>query len=72
MYDVTLAYPPDNNVTLAGFVMGRVPKIIVHARRVALPESVDRDEVKLWVDEIWKEKDALLTQLLSPPLRASA
>jgi len=65
MYDVTLAYPPGNDVTIFQFVTGRVPKIIVHARRVALPESLDRDEVKVWIDAIWKEKDALLTQLLT-------
>jgi len=72
MYDVTLAYPPDNDVTIFQFVTGRIPKIIVHARRVALPESLDRDEVKVWIDAMWKEKDALLTQILSPRLRASA
>jgi 1-acyl-sn-glycerol-3-phosphate acyltransferase len=71
LYDVTLAYPPDNDVTLAAFVMGRIPKIIVHARRVALPASADREEVKVWIEKVWKEKDALLTQLLSPPLSAS-
>jgi len=65
MYDVTLAYPPGNDVTIFQFVTGRIPKIIVHARRVALPESLDRDEVKVWIDAIWKEKDALLTQLLT-------
>jgi len=72
MYDVTLAYPPGNDVTIFQFVTGRVPKIIVHARRLALPESVDREEVKVWIDAMWKEKDELLTRLLSPPLRDPA
>lgn len=72
MYDVTLAYPPGNDVTIFQFVTGRVPKIIVHARRLALPESVDREEVKVWIDGMWKEKDELLTRLLSPPLRDPA
>jgi 1-acyl-sn-glycerol-3-phosphate acyltransferase len=64
MYDVTLAYPPHNDISLAAFVMGRVPKVIVHARRVALAESLERDAVKVWIEEIWKEKDAFLTQRL--------
>jgi 1-acyl-sn-glycerol-3-phosphate acyltransferase len=64
MYDVTLAYPPDNDVTLGRFLTGRVPKIIVHARRLALPESFDRDAVKVWIEAVWNEKDALLSELL--------
>lgn len=68
MYDVTLAYPPGNDVTLGRFLTGRVPKIIVHARRLSIPASVDRT----WLDAMWKEKDELLSQLLSPRLRDSA
>jgi len=68
MYDVTLAYPPGNDITLGRFLTGRVPKIIVHARRLSIPESID----KTWLDAMWKEKDALLSQLLSPRLRDSA
>jgi 1-acyl-sn-glycerol-3-phosphate acyltransferase len=64
MYDVTLAYPPDNDVTIFQFVTGRIPKIIVHARRVALSASFDRDAVKTWIDAMWKEKDELLDKLL--------
>jgi 1-acyl-sn-glycerol-3-phosphate acyltransferase len=61
MYDVTLAYPPDNDVTLGRFLTGRVPKIIVHARRLSIPESID----KTWLDTMWKEKDELLDTLLT-------
>ena len=85
LYDVTLAYPPDHDVTVFQFAAGRVPKIIVHARRVDFPGSADRDEVKAWIENIWNEKDELLTQFLdvtrsrgdsegsvSPHLRGSA
>jgi 1-acyl-sn-glycerol-3-phosphate acyltransferase len=68
MYDVTLAYPPDNDATLGRFLTGRIPRIIVHARRLSIPESIDRT----WLDAMWKEKDALLSQLLSQRLRDSA
>jgi 1-acyl-sn-glycerol-3-phosphate acyltransferase len=68
MYDVTLAYPPDNDATLGRFLTGRVPRIIVHARRLSIPESIDRT----WLDAMWNEKDELLSQLLSPRLRDSA
>jgi len=68
MYDVTLAYPPDNDVTLGRFLTGRVARIIVHGRRLSIPESID----KVWLDAMWKEKDALLSQLLSPRIRDSA
>ena len=72
MYDVTLAYPPGNDATIFRFVTGRIPKIIVHARRVALPESLERNDVKAWIENVWQEKDALLEQFLSPRPRASA
>jgi 1-acyl-sn-glycerol-3-phosphate acyltransferase len=62
IYDVTLAYPPDNDITLGRFLTGRVTKIIVHARRLSVPESIDRG----WLDAIWKEKDDLLTSQLRP------
>jgi 1-acyl-sn-glycerol-3-phosphate acyltransferase len=61
MYDVTLAYPPGNDVTLGGFLTGRIPRIIVRARRLSIPASIDRT----WLDAMWKEKDALLDTLLT-------
>jgi 1-acyl-sn-glycerol-3-phosphate acyltransferase len=63
IYDVTLAYPPDNDISLGRFLTGRVAKIIVHARRLSVPESIDR----AWLDAIWKEKDDLLTSQLREP-----
>lgn len=74
MYDVTLAYPPDGEVTMWQFVSGRVPEIVIQARRVDPPPhffdaavtrlSPEREELKAWVETLWKEKDEVLEGLL--------
>jgi 1-acyl-sn-glycerol-3-phosphate acyltransferase len=74
MYDVTLAYPPDGEVTMWQFVSGHVPKIIIRARRVAPPtqffdSSVTtpgpaREELRSWMDDLWMKKDEELSELL--------
>ncbi len=74
MYDVTLAYPPDNDVTMFQFVSGRIPTIIIHARRLDPPTqffdpavthpSREREELKTWMEGLWREKDALLDELV--------
>src|SRR5436190_10074010 len=68
-FDVTLAYP-GGDVTFWQFVTNRVPSIVVRARRVEVPEEFYdeavtqpgpvRDRFKTWVEELWREKDALL------------
>lgn len=73
-FDVTLAYP-HGDVTFWQFVTNRVPRIVVRARRVEIPtdfydEAVTRpgpvrDRFKAWVDQLWREKDALLDELTS-------
>jgi 1-acyl-sn-glycerol-3-phosphate acyltransferase len=75
IYDVTVAYPPDNDVTFGKFVRGRMSKIIVHARRVDAPPQFfdaavtrpgpERDALKAWIEDVWMEKDALITRLLA-------
>ncbi|MEA2166000.1 MAG: hypothetical protein QOK37_4127 [Thermoanaerobaculia bacterium] len=74
MYDVTLAYPPGGDVTMWQFVSGRVPKIIVRARRLDPPPQFfdasvtiagpAREELHAWLDQLWREKDDLLDGLL--------
>jgi 1-acyl-sn-glycerol-3-phosphate acyltransferase len=74
MYDVTLAYPPDGEVTMWQFVSGRVPKIIIRAGRVDPPtqffdSSVTtpgpaREELRSWMDDLWMKKDEELSALL--------
>ena len=77
MYDVTLAYPPGGEVTMWQFVSGRVPKIIIDARRVDPPAQffdasvtsagAVRDELRTWMNGLWAKKDEALDQLLSSP-----
>jgi len=74
IFDVTLAYP-NHDVTMWEFVTNRVPRIVVHARRIEVtPEIVDpaitepgpaRDNLKAWLNALWSEKDAFLDDLLS-------
>jgi len=74
MYDVTLAYPPDDEVTMWQFVSGRIPKIIIQARRIepsphffdaaVTQQGPTREELKVWIDGLWREKDEELDRLL--------
>lgn len=70
--DATIAYP-GGDVTFWEFVRGRVPVIIVRIRRLDVPREFftpaitepgpARDRFRVWIDSIWREKDALLDQL---------
>jgi len=70
MFDVTIAYP-DHDITFWQFVTGRVSRIVVRARRIDVPPEFytpeitepgpARDRFKIWIDSIWREKDALLS-----------
>ncbi len=74
MFDVTLAYA-GGDVTMWQFVSGNVPKIVVRARRLDIPAEFltsaitepgpARDRFKVWIDSIWRDKDALLDELLA-------
>jgi len=73
MFDVTIAYPR-HDITMWEFVTGRVETIAVHARRLDVPaefmtsavtEPGDvRERFKVWIDQLWREKDARLDALL--------
>jgi len=58
-YDVTIRYPREE-VTLWQFLTGRVERITVRARRVEPPAP---ENVREWIDQVWREKDALLDSL---------
>ena len=57
VYDVTIRYPREE-VTMWQFITGRLERIVVRARRVERP--VSPNEVRRWIDGLWREKDALL------------
>lgn len=73
-FDVTLAYP-GGDVRIWDFVAGRVPRIVVDARRVDIPPELfdaaitqpgpERDRFKTWIDELWRQKDERLSSSTS-------
>lgn len=74
IFDVTLAFPGvRKDVTFLDFLVGRIPKIVVLIRPLPLePRFNDRevtqpgplrDQLKVWVNTIWAEKDQLLDEL---------
>jgi 1-acyl-sn-glycerol-3-phosphate acyltransferase len=73
MIDVTLVYPsPD--LTMWDFVTNRVPRVIVRARKLALPPEFctdaavepgpARERFKTWIEEVWRKKDQLIDSLI--------
>jgi len=71
--DVTLAYP-GGDVTMWQFLSGKVDRIVVRARRLDVPAEFftaeitepgpPRDRFKVWIESVWREKDALLATLV--------
>ena len=69
MYDVTLIYP-DPDVTMWDFITNRVPKVIVRARQIEIPDEFRtgaatepgpaRERFKTWIEQLWREKDAVI------------
>jgi 1-acyl-sn-glycerol-3-phosphate acyltransferase len=72
--DVTIAYP-DGTPNFWQFLQGRVPRVIVQARTLAVPRLAGpaagdasqawRELSQAWVNQLWAEKDALLARLLT-------
>ena len=74
--DVTIAYP-DGAPNFWQFLQGHMPRVIVQARTLAVPqlpvqgtpnpEQALRELGQNWVNQVWREKDALLESLLASP-----
>jgi 1-acyl-sn-glycerol-3-phosphate acyltransferase len=72
--DVTIAYP-DGAPNFWQFLQGRMPRVIVQARTLPVPplpaagtpnpEQALRALGQNWVNQVWREKDALLETLLA-------
>ena len=70
--DITIAYP-DGTPNFWQFLQGRVPRVIVQARTLAVPRlaanaAADpsqalRELCQAWVNQLWTDKDALLGRL---------
>jgi 1-acyl-sn-glycerol-3-phosphate acyltransferase len=71
MYDVTLVYP-HRDVTMWDFVTNRVEWVKLLARRIEIPDEFQsaavteagevRERFKVWVEQIWREKDQLISE----------
>ena len=72
IFDVTLVYP-EEDVTMWQFASNQVPWIHIHARRLDIPADIEpaaitepgpaRDRFKQWMDEVWREKDAMIERV---------
>lgn len=72
MYDVTIVYPHPE-VTMWEFATNRVPKVVIRARRIEIPQEFfnapitelgpARESFKRWIEGIWREKDELMDSL---------
>jgi hypothetical protein len=74
LLDITISYPNQQAPSLSDFMTGRVDKVIVRVKQLAIPASylgknysedeVFRAEFQQWVSKLWEEKDAELDSLL--------
>lgn len=72
--DVTIVYP-DGRPTFTHFLLGKVRRVIVRVNTLPVPcaepaagqnaEQALREACQGWVNQLWVEKDALITQILS-------
>ncbi|MDD2927123.1 acyltransferase [Rhodoferax sp.] len=71
--DITLVYP-DGAPTFLHFLQGCMPQVMVHVRTLPVPqaqaaagqnaEQALRDTCQRWVNQLWADKDALISQLI--------
>lgn len=67
--NVTLVYP-SLDVTALEFARNRVPRVVVRARAVPIPDEFRddaitepgpvRDRFRIWIERLWSEKDAIV------------
>ncbi|AXQ23227.1 acyltransferase [Acinetobacter wuhouensis] len=72
LVDMTIVYP-DGAPRYGEFWLGEVPRIAVNMRRINIPDWVlggnyeddaeYRERFQIWVDELWTEKDQLISQM---------
>lgn len=74
LLDVTIVYP-DGTPTFTQFLQGRMRRVVVRMRSVPIPKEfvngdysqdpLFREQFSQWVQQLWREKDAQITTLLS-------
>ena len=72
LVDMTIVYP-DGVPGYGEFWLGEVPRVIVDMRKIELPEWINsgsyeddadyREKFQQWVDQLWQEKDELISRL---------
>ncbi len=72
LVDMTIVYP-DGVPEYTEFWLGEVPRIAVHLRKIDLPDwilsgnyeddPIYRERFQQWVDQLWREKDELISQM---------
>jgi len=77
LIDVTIVYPRNKTEvpapTFWHFISGQVPRVVVRSARHAIPGQLlgrnfrtdrsFRGELEKWVDQLWREKDAMISSL---------
>jgi len=73
--DITIVYP-DGTPTFWDFLQGKMQRVVVRARLLPIPgqllnadysgDAAVRAAFQAWVQELWREKDAQITQLQQP------
>jgi 1-acyl-sn-glycerol-3-phosphate acyltransferase len=71
--DVTIVYP-DGQPKFVQFLMGRVDRVVVQVRTLPVPKAAPasgqapeqalRDTCQRWVNQLWADKDALISRVL--------
>ncbi|MFZ4623439.1 MAG: acyltransferase [Rhodoferax sp.] len=72
--DITLIYP-EGTPNFWQFLQGRMPRVVVRARTLSVPQAQPRkgqdsqqalrDTCQQWVNQLWTEKDALISSVLN-------
>ncbi|RAN85899.1 acyltransferase [Bacillus sp. SRB_28] len=73
LLDVTLCYPQNNRRPFYDMLSGRLTRIVVRVNLMPVAEELYGDYVndknfkrhfQRWLNELWQEKDARLTEML--------
>lgn len=81
LLDITVVYP-DGAMKFWDFACGRVRRVIVEVRQLEIPsdffhgdyaeDAEFRERIKLWADNLWRQKDRRIDELLTEAQRTAA
>jgi 1-acyl-sn-glycerol-3-phosphate acyltransferase len=79
--DITIVYP-EGRPKFTEFLLGKVSRVVVQARTLPVPrvqapagqnpEQALRESCQRWVNQLWADKDARISQILAQQARAGA